>query len=335
MLRNLIYRITYGLFIVFFLLGAVFYRQSFLAILTILLCILPILSIFLLLSSKDKISPVFKSHAKQVTVTNTIPVSIGLNNQSYFPFLNCSMDFTITNGFYSNDNKHNLSISALPRKINSCVLSIETGHSGMMFFQLNLLTITDPLHLYTIKIPANISFSIPVFPKKQEKDFPLFLNSFLDNEDDEYLSYMGQPSRDLKEIREYRPGDKLTNIHWKMTAKKDEILVKEFEQTASRSMVLLTELSTSKLDDSLSTLYSYMLFLLKNNEIFRVCMYNHNTKECDLKNITNAEEAVNALLATFYLPSYEREGCALEAFNSIYGDDKGVLLISGNEITEK
>lgn len=33
---------------------------------------------------------------------------------------------------------------------------------------------------------------------------------------------------EVSEIREYRPGDRMHNIHWKLSAKRDEIMVYEF-----------------------------------------------------------------------------------------------------------
>ena len=176
---------------------------------------------------------------------------------------------------------------------------------------------------------------IPVMPKEVIKEFPLFPSAFPDNEDDEYVNAFGQPSRTIKEVRDYRPGDRLVNIHWKMTAKKDSLLVKEFEQSAPRSMLLLPEFSEGKLDDTLSTLYSYMKYLIKNNEIFKVCLYNSTVKDFELKTVSNLDEAYDTLLSAFFYPKYKATEMALYAFKNLYGSDTPALRIHGEEITEK
>ena len=104
--KNLKYQITYILFILFFLTGAIFYRQSFLAVLLILLCVLPIISIYLLVALGKNIT--FKTVAKtdSVTAGNNIVILATIKNPYILPFLNCEVFFELQNLFFENDIAH-------------------------------------------------------------------------------------------------------------------------------------------------------------------------------------------------------------------------------------
>jgi len=44
-------------------------------------------------------------------------------------------------------------------------------------------------------------------------------------------------------LREYREGDSIRNIHWKLTAKQDELVVKQMEQSLNNSAVIFSDFS--------------------------------------------------------------------------------------------
>jgi len=45
------------------------------------------------------------------------------------------------------------------------------------------------------------------------------------------------------DIREFRPGDRLQRVHWKMTAKSEDYLVKEFSKPEGYPLILFLDLS--------------------------------------------------------------------------------------------
>jgi uncharacterized protein (DUF58 family) len=47
---------------------------------------------------------------------------------------------------------------------------------------------------------------------------------------------------EFKQIREYRPGDPIRSIHWRTSARKDDLMVREFQETREHDAVLMVEL---------------------------------------------------------------------------------------------
>lgn len=51
----------------------------------------------------------------------------------------------------------------------------------------------------------------------------------------------GDDSAEIYEVREYRAGDRLQKVHWKLSAKEDELYIKEFSYPLGAAVVVLLE----------------------------------------------------------------------------------------------
>ena len=330
--QNLKYQITYILIILFFVIGSIFYRQPFCVIMVVLLFVLPFISIWITKILAPKITVSFVSKTASIVVNNDIIMEVSLKNPTWFSFLNCELSFKYSNLYYPLDSLHNLSLSAPLKKNNTCVFKLNTRYSGICEITYFNFRITDPLHLYTRCFNDAKTFYIPVLPKLNSKTYPVFPESFLDTENDDIAVSKGSLNQELKEIREYRPGDRLQNIHWKLSSKMDDLLVKEMQESASRTLCLLPELSSEDIENTLSTVWSYMNYLISANLFFGICITNYNSSEIEYCMISNLDEAYDALLKIYYMPLYNNNNFGVELFKKIYGADNPVIQILGNNI---
>ena len=98
--------------------------------------------------------------------------------------------------------------------------------------------IFDPLMLYRRVINFNKEIDITVYPQVvpikqkliQSQDFFGTLKASRRTIEDR---------TNIINIRPYIPGDQLKNIHWKLSAKRDELHTKEFEQTVSNKLFIM------------------------------------------------------------------------------------------------
>ena len=65
---------------------------------------------------------------------------------------------------------------------------------------------------------------------------------------------------EVSEIREYRPGDRMHNIHWKLSAKRDEIMVYEF--ISEQNIMPVIYLAIGKRYRTASCLYHIFVFTI-------------------------------------------------------------------------
>lgn len=334
--QNLSYALSYLGFLILFCIGALFYRQPFTAILLLLLIILPFLSVFFTSRATKKIKLDF--HAATNAVERGFPIvfTITLKNPSLFPLLNCNLSFSYENLFYPKNTAEILSIPATPKKETKFSFSFDTRYAGMVQIEFDTLAVTDYLHLYTFRIPVKKSFRIPVLVPSVPYTAPiLFTKEENDGDEDSVMSHLGLPSAEIKELREYRPGDKLQNIHWKMSAKADALLVKEFDRQAEHFPVIIPELYKGKIQDTLLTLNSLCEALLSRQEIFRILLFHPGDKSFSSHTISDRESLHQIILTIYFQPLYPVPHYARDTYLEETDGAKSFICIDGKDVTEE
>lgn len=319
-----------GLFLVWAC--VVIFQQPFLLMLVFLLMVIPSLSIWAFFIVISHLEIKAYSEIPAVETGNSIPIFIECKNTSLFPLFACDFVFTLQNLYKPNSMQHNLSLPLLPRRTNKVQIPVETGISGMLSMDLTALRVSDYLHFLTKDIPLSIKVQIPVLPPTTAISLPSTapvadgLEEFAESDN------KGNLSSDIKEIREYRPGDRLQRIHWKLSAKLDELLVKELAHTTVLSLVVLPECSKENIEDTSIMLRSIMEQLLKKEERFEVCLYNHAACDFSYFLITDEAEIIECLIHFFYLPLYEHSSEAKDAYFSSSQKSATILHVCGTEL---
>lgn len=152
-------------------------------------------------------------------------------------------------------------------------------------FHLDSLIIVggDPCGLFRIKKTFRLPGEVTVTPKIV---CPRFLptdstSSNSVNREGRILGHAGLGS-DFFGVRPYRPGDEIRYVHWKMTASKQELMVREFEASTTDRIILIldscaqsvgfdetennfeTLISTAaSITDYLSSQYCYLTFITR------------------------------------------------------------------------
>lgn len=101
-----------------------------------------------------------------------------------------------------------------------------------------LVEINDPLLLSKRVINFNKEMNLTVHPRVVPINSDMFESRDLFGTLKSNVRTL-EDRTNLVNIRPYNYGDQLKNIHWKVSAKKDELQTKEFEQTVSSKLVIL------------------------------------------------------------------------------------------------
>ena len=118
----------------------------------------------------------------------------------------------------------------------SSKIPVNTDHCGSYSYKLTWLSVYDLFGLFFIRINLNRNHEILVKPVPAMPSVMPDMYGFKAKN----LRKSKQPGSEIYDIREYQIGDPLRSIHWKMSAKKDALLVKEpLEEYGGHSRVLL------------------------------------------------------------------------------------------------
>ena len=167
--------------------------------------------------------------ASQVGEENFIEVSIE-GFASYFSFTRIKM--TVLDRMVGSSRKetfriHDTGVLKVP---------VDTEHCGSYEYKLIKLQVYDLLGFFHIGKRIGRTYEILVKPVPSIPDIMPNTYGFKAKN----LRKSNQPISEIYDIRDYQPGDPVKSIHWKMSAKKDKLLVKEaFELYGGHSRLIL------------------------------------------------------------------------------------------------
>lgn len=318
------------LLIIFFIL---IFKQNYLVFLLIPYVLLPVISIPLFIINSRKVSFEIVSPVDYIDDIRVWPVSLKYNNPTIYPFLKCSLFFDIGNHYMKKNGNHRLNFSVMPKRKDWVLIEVEVREAGMISFESTGMKVTEMMGILSLKAEPPKTLSIPAFPKAQAvSEIPEMPYS------EGYEEYTepdnkGMISSDVKEIREYRPGDRLARIHWKVSAKLDELCVKEMERTSVMSVVVLPELERTKILKTIETLEGLTRQLLAREERFEICLYNIHSCDFEYFLIDSREALWECYRVLFVLPVYESAELALDAYFSSMQKSAFLISVSDEDIS--
>ena len=179
-------------------------------------------------------------------------------------------------------------------------LRVDTRHAGQQTFRVDRARVYDALGLVGLPLQLLTACSIAVEPEPLEPAELPNLSQF------QYRSYHPKPGGGFSEIhdlREYRPGDSLHEIHWKLSAKTDKLIVREAEEPNRGLIVLSFDFSGSRaqLDSTLRQLLWLSGWLTDREVVHQIDWLDPDTLEPQTKQIRapqDLQELLRALLQT-------------------------------------
>lgn len=109
----------------------------------------------------------------------------------------------------------------------------------------------DLLGLAAFKRPVDISRETLVYPPEIRLNMELLKRPETKNFGELYNQKKGQDISEVSGLREYVPGDSMNSIHWKLSGKLDELIVREFGQPSNYNTLILYEMMKRNQDEEI------------------------------------------------------------------------------------
>lgn len=308
MLQN---KIRYMIIIFITGLLAILYNEYFMGILFLSVVILPFLLYAILSYIYGRISYELISLVHVVGRGDTIPVSIQLHNPTIFPISNLCITVSYCNSF-SNHNKNykkEFYVTVDARSATTVTCNLISRHTGNMNISLAKVRIFDYLKLFSLRKRNLGEIKIAVLPLYYELTEDYLCNgSKMQVESDNYSAVKsGDDPSEVYAIRQYRDGDRPSRIHWKLSIKQDQLMIKGFSEPMNCSVVIFAGLGIPKdeeildavdslLECALSLSYSFML----KGQIHYLAWHDKHLGACRRIRIVSEKdlyEAVDGLLS--------------------------------------
>ncbi len=175
-------------------------------------------------------------------------------------------------------------------------IPMETSHCGAYSYKMEKLYIYDIFGFFRTTRLIDKNNELLVRPVPRIPDIMPDMYGFKAKN----LRKSKQPNTEIYDIRDYQLGDPVKSIHWKMSAKKDKLLVKEpLEEYGGHSRVIL-QLSDDRnvVDLHLGQILFTSVFYLEHETSHRIRVIPPDRSEVsfDIESSADLERAINTIL---------------------------------------
>jgi len=118
----------------------------------------------------------------------------------------------------------------------SQTILLQSRYCGRVYVQIRRFTLLDYLGLLPMKAPVKADARLTILPDLYPMDADMTARPAY--ADDGASNRRGEDRSEVYQLREYRPGDDIRQIHWKLSSKLDELILKEASQPESRSLLV-------------------------------------------------------------------------------------------------
>lgn len=180
-------------------------------------------------------------------------------------------------------------------------------YCGLLQIQLERLRAYDYFSLFFFQKRLSETMQVAVFPKRfaAKIDLSAWDGAGGQSTEERTISRPGDAHYEIRQIREYRPGDSMRHIHWNLSAKTDQLWLKEYErETDSTAHMVLDIISLAGPNivehSSFYTLVSALtLGFLKNAAAVRLYWFDIEKRGWETALVGNPDQCRDALLRLY------------------------------------
>lgn len=277
----------------------ILYLWDFAFVLMIIMIALPIIMFITTFITKKLIKVEFAVRDKTVSKNQSFPVQLCITNKSIFPIGKAEAHLEYYNVFNNQITNFELHLPIQPRNSQRVTFQLSSKFCGIVKIRTAYISIFDPLRIFRFKIGKNVHTEISVLPEGHDIGGTISYTDRVNEESNVFSEHRpGDDPSEVFDLREYIPGDKLNRIHWKLSSKKDEFIVKDYSLPVDIPCTLFLNLKCYEdsdytlpvFDTLVETMLSVSQFLIENERLHSIVYYNAKQKTFIERNITGIDQ---------------------------------------------
>jgi len=245
-MKNLI---LYFLIIGLTLYGMIMYNKPLLLSVFIFELLLLLLSALLLVFQRFIISSEVTAIKKPMKKDEPISIDIHVKNASFLPIPRFKLTLHYRYGFLTKGHKCVISGSVDRKSEARLRCEILPEHCGCLTVSHMAIKIFDYLNILHTTAKVQKVLKVAVMPDLYTTELAVSQRTRNLTADSDIYSkdQKGDDPSEIFRIRTYEAGDKPQNIHWKLTARKGQTMVKEFSRPIGSNVIFLLDISNELL----------------------------------------------------------------------------------------
>ncbi|NCB92711.1 MAG: DUF58 domain-containing protein [Clostridia bacterium] len=174
------------------------------------------------------------------------PVTVGIEieNKSGIPISRLQAKLKIKNRFYKESKTAVVRGMAEGRGKTRLTTVIDSSQCGMLLLELEEVKASDLFGMFEKKIKVKGLETLAIMPQIYTANVLIDENTsaFLIESEEYDKKKSGDDHAEIFQIREYRGGDRIQSIHWKLSARTNDLMVKEYSLPIGSAVVFFLDM---------------------------------------------------------------------------------------------
>lgn len=166
-----------------------------------------------------------------------VNLELRVKHRGWIPIAPVSLELATMTG----EGSREIRLKNMPGRMQTLRMPLHASHVGVFSSGIRSCEVEDLLGIFRKKIiPPETEYTLTVLPKTFDTD-PLTLAP-----GDPGSEIMARATEDLNapsDIREYQSGDPIKKIHWKLSLRKGELMVRRFDEPVLQEVLILMDCS--------------------------------------------------------------------------------------------
>lgn len=280
------------------------YCNSYMPIMVIIMLLtITVFSILLVLVAKKAlfIEAVPKQSNALQGSDEPAEIEVVINNKSYFPIPIVLLNIELCDLSESAVIKRKIITSVALGERKSVALSFGTDHSAAIECRITKARCFDAFGLFGFRVKnLKTTSKLVIMPRILPESFIKPAENLYIIDSDTYSdTQKGDDSSQVFEVRNYVPGDDIRRIHWGLSLKQDDLIVKEFSKPIAEACVVILETGLVgdngealkiRMDNVLSVFITLADELITNEQTFTVKWFNSEKSDIASYEVKSSEE---------------------------------------------
>lgn len=294
MKSKIIYLLIWGITVY---LGILYYSRALLGM-AVLEMLLPVVSAFLLWAAARNMQvkpylPIGVAEKNQ-----SVNAGIEVNTKSRIPIPRLQAKITVRNQFYSGEEEVTLWGMAEGKARTRLITSVSSGQCGPLLLEVREVRAYDIFRLFSRKIAVTGKETLAVLPEYYTAAviLPESIRDFLAESEEYDKNKPGDDPSEIFQVREYRGGDRMQSIHWKLSARTDDLMVREYSLPVGNPAVLFWDMRYQPdvnygfLDEYIEAALAISKGLLEAGCDHYAVWFDRNRQDLERLTVKNAED---------------------------------------------
>ena len=281
----------------------IMYVDSLSLILFLVTLALPIILFLLLVLARVLTKITVEPNELIATKGSAVSLRFNIKNLSFVALPALRTEVIYTTPFSDEIEKTEVTFPLHALTKQTAYFDINSSHVGTVKLYIGDIIFSDYFRLFNLKLKVRKEFEITFLPKINPLSIDLRPNTLLGVDSDVFSkTKKGDDPSEVFAIRDYVGGDKLNRIHWKLSSKTDNIMVKDYSLPINNNIAIVAELASTKgenalddIDAVIETVFSLSNSLCDAEIMHKICWYDKKTEQFFSEEVKTTSEMFAAL----------------------------------------